>query len=129
MPSFTKTRIPPPNSPQSSRNWRTYTGNEIYTGIQRHYTEIGRRVRELGDIYGNWETYTEIVEHIRELGNIQELGDIYRDWKTSEIGRHNTGIQNCTEGKELSSSISKKDISFDFSLSRFFQTCFLRNLC
>lgn len=129
MPSFTKTRIPPPNSPQSSRNWRTYTGNEIYTGIQRHYTEIGRRVRELGDIYGNWETYTEIGGHIRELGNIQELGDIYGNWKTSEIGRHNTGIQNCTEGKELSSSISKKDISFDFSLSRFFQTCFLRNLC
>lgn len=129
MPSFTKTRIPPPNSPQSSRNWRTYTGNEIYTGIQRHYTEIGRRVRQLGDIYGNWETYTEIGGHIRELGNIQELGDIYGNWKTSEIGRHNTGIQNCTEGKELSSSISKKDISFDFSLSRFFQTCFLRNLC
>lgn len=123
MPSFTKTRIPPPNSPQSSRNWRTYTGNEIYTGIQRHYTEIGRRVRQLGDIYGNWETYTGIGRHIRELGNI------YRNWKTSEIGRHNTGIQNCTEGKELSSSISKKDISFDFSLSRFFQTCFLRNLC
>lgn len=109
MPSFTKTRIPPPNSPQSSRNWRTYTGNEIYTGIQRHYTEIGRRVRQLGDIYGNWETYTEIGGHIRELGNIQELGDIYGNWKTSEIGRHNTGIQNCTEGKELSSSISKKD--------------------
>lgn len=129
MPSFTKTRIPPPNSPQSSRNWRTYTGNEIYTGIQRHYTEIGRRVRQLGDIYGNWETYTEIGGHIRELGNIQELGGIYGNWKTSEIGRHNTGIQNCTEGKELSSSISKKDISFDFSLSRFFQTCFLRNLC
>lgn len=129
MPSFTKTRIPPPNSPQSSRNWRTYTGNEIYTGIQRHYTEIGRRVRQLGDIYGNWETYTEIGGHIRELGNIQELGDIYGNWKTSEIGRHNTAIQNCTEGKELSSSISKKDISFDFSLSRFFQTCFLRNLC
>ena len=114
MPSFTKNRIPPPNSSQSSRNWRTYTGNEIHTGIQRHYTEIGRRVRQLGDIYGNWETYTEIGGHIRELGNIQELGDIYGNWKTSEIGRHNTGIQNCTEGKELSSSISKKDISFDF---------------
>ena len=83
MPSFTKNRIPPTNSPQSSRNWRTYTGNETYTGIQRHYTKIGRRVRELGDIYGNWETYTEIGGHIRELGNI------YTNWENyTGTGRH-----------------------------------------